>query len=141
MPVLALVPVWLLAMLVFWWPIQLLWFVPFWLFAAAYLAGVVVLFARPVQRVVFIRLLGARRPHPSEVGALLPAWRTVARANGVPPNRFMLAVLDADELNGSRVAATSSSCRPTRSSTSTRSSWRACWPTNSAITSDCTPSR
>jgi len=52
-----------------------------------------------VQRAVFIRLLGARRPHPSEVGALLPAWRTVARANGVPPNRFMLAVLDADELN------------------------------------------
>jgi Zn-dependent protease with chaperone function len=99
MPVFALAPVWLLAMLVFWWPIQLVWSVPFWLFAGVYLAGVVLLFARPVQRVVFIRLLGARRPHPSEVGALLPAWRTVARANGVPPNRYMLAVLDADELN------------------------------------------
>jgi Zn-dependent protease with chaperone function len=99
MPVLALVPVWLLAMLVFWWPIQLVWYVPFWVFAAVYLAGVVLLFTRGVQRVVFTRLLGARRPHPSEVGTLLPAWRTVAQANGVPPNRFMLAVLDADELN------------------------------------------
>src|SRR5688500_10411420 len=99
MPVLARVPVWLLAMLVFWLPLQLLRYVPFWLLPAAFLAGVVLFFARRVPRVVSIRLLGARRPHPSEVGALLPAWRPVARPNGVPPNRYMLAVLDADELN------------------------------------------
>lgn len=99
MPVLALVPVWLLAMLVFWWPIQLLWYHPFWAFAVVYLLFGVLLFARPVQRLVLTRLLGARRPHPSEVGLLLPAWRNVAQANHVPPNRYVLAVLDSDELN------------------------------------------
>jgi Zn-dependent protease with chaperone function len=99
MPVLALVPVWLLAMVVFWWPIQLLWYHPFWSFSLVYLAFGVLLFWRPVQRIVLTRLLGARRPHPSEVGALLPAWRTVAQANGVPPNRYVLTVLDADEIN------------------------------------------
>ena len=99
MPVLALLPVWLLAMLVFWWPVQLIWPHPYWSFALVYLLLAVLLFARPVQRLVLTRLLGARRPHPSEVGLLLPAWRNVAQANHVPPNRYMLAVLDADEVN------------------------------------------
>jgi len=99
MPVLALAPVWLLAMLVFWWPVQLVWPHPFWIASVVYLLCAVLLFLRPVQRLMLIGLLGARRPHPSEAGLLLPAWRRVAQANHIPPNRYMLAVLDADELN------------------------------------------
>jgi Zn-dependent protease with chaperone function len=99
MPVAALAPVWLLAMLVLWWPAQLVWHQPWWAWCGAYLLCGVVLFARPFQRRVLARLLGARHPHPSESGLLYPAWRTVAQANGIAPNHYVLAVLDAEELN------------------------------------------
>ncbi|MDO9174165.1 MAG: hypothetical protein Q7V62_05125, partial [Actinomycetota bacterium] len=42
-PVVAVVPVWLLALLVFWWPVHLIWQVPFLWFAGGYLASVVLL--------------------------------------------------------------------------------------------------
>lgn len=99
MPVVALAPVWLLAMLVFWWPVQFIWPHPWWAFALGYLACGFLLFTRPVQRLVLARLMGARRPHPSEAGLLTPAWRAVAQATGVHPRRYVLAVFDADELN------------------------------------------
>ncbi len=99
LPVLALVPVALLALAVFWLPVRAVWNVPYWLFAAAYLAGVVLFFWRPVQRLVLTRLLGARRPTRQEAGLLNRPWQTVAQAARVPPRRFVLAVLDAEEVN------------------------------------------
>jgi Zn-dependent protease with chaperone function len=98
-PVLTLLPVWLLATAVFWLPLQLVWDVPLWRFALAYLAAGVLLFTRPVQRLVLTRLLGARRPTAEEVARLEPAWREVAQANHLPSGRFLVAVLDEDELN------------------------------------------
>ncbi len=98
-PVLALVPVWLLALAVFWAPVRLVSDVPFWMFAALYLAAGVLLFLRPVQAVLLTRLLGARRPTPEERAVLQPLWNEIAQANRLAPRRFVLAVLPADELN------------------------------------------
>jgi Zn-dependent protease with chaperone function len=88
-----------LAVALIWWPVQLVWAVPFVWFAAGLLAVGVILFWRPAQRLVLTRLLGARTPHPAERGRLVPAWKAVAQANHLPPERYVLAVIDDDEVN------------------------------------------
>jgi Zn-dependent protease with chaperone function len=98
-PLLALAPLWVLAVALIWWPLQLVWAVPFVWFAAGLLAAGVILFWRPAQRLVLTRLLGARTPHPAERGRLVPAWKAVAQANHLPPERYVLAVIDDDEVN------------------------------------------
>ena len=98
-PVLAVAPVWLLAILVFWWPVHLMWNVPFIWFAIGYLVAVVLLFLRPVQVFVLAPLLGARRPTPEQRSALVTAWRPVLQMNDLPARRYVLAVLPSNELN------------------------------------------
>lgn len=98
-PVLAVAPVWLLAILVVWYPVHLIWHVSFLLFAGGYLAAVVLLFLRPVQVFVLAPLLGARRPTPRERSLLAPAWRPVLQVNELPGRRYVLAVLPSNELN------------------------------------------
>ena len=58
-----------------------------------------VLFVKPVQVVLLARLLGARRPTRDERARLDTAWRSVLQAADLPPRRYVLAVLPADELN------------------------------------------
>ncbi len=98
-PVLAVAPVWLLAIFVFWLPVQLVWNVSFGWFAVGYLAAVVLLFLRPVQVFVLAPLLGARRPTPEQRSALAPAWQPVLQMNDLPARRYVLAVLPSHELN------------------------------------------
>lgn len=98
-PVLAVVPVWLLALLVFWAPLRLVWDVSFLWFALGYLAAVVLLFLRPVQVFVLAPLMGAHRPTAEQRGALAPAWRPVLQMNDLPARRYVLAVLPSSELN------------------------------------------
>jgi len=98
-PVLALVPVWLVALAVFWVPLHLWWDIPFWLFALLHLALVVLMFWRPLQTVVVMRMLGARKATPEQAQRLEPAWRSVAQQLGIRPRRYALAVLPSDELN------------------------------------------
>lgn len=98
-PVVALLPVWLISTAIFWIPFGIFGGVRFSLFAvSAFLLGVV-LFSRPVQRLIFVRLLGARPPTPTELIQLDEAWRNVAQANHFLPNRFVLAVADGDDIN------------------------------------------
>jgi Zn-dependent protease with chaperone function len=99
LPVLALVPAWLLALVVFWFPLRLVWGVPYWLAVVVHLGCSALLFLRPAQRLVLTRLLGARRPTAEERAVLEGPWRAVAQAARVPARRFVLAVVDADELN------------------------------------------
>ena len=96
---LALVPVWLLSLAVFWVPTHLVWRVDFWLFAVVHLAAVVVMFWRPLQTVLVMRMLGASRATYDEAARLEPAWRSVAHQLGIKPKRYALAVLPSDELN------------------------------------------
>ena len=64
-----------------------------------HLAGVVVMFWRPLQTLVVMRMLGARRATPDQAQRLEPAWRSVAQQLGIRPRRYALAVLPSDALN------------------------------------------
>lgn len=99
MPLVALLPAWLLALAAFWWVLVQFVYVPFVLFAACifFLGGL--LFVRTIQRVVLQRLLGARTPTRAERDALQRSWHIVAQANHIPPGKFVLAVSDSDDLN------------------------------------------
>ncbi len=99
LPALALLPGWLLAIAVFWLPVRAFVSVPYWLFALCYLAAGVLLFLRPVQRLVLAPLLGARRPTVQEQSVIDPLWVQVAQAAHADPRSYVLAVLDADEIN------------------------------------------
>ena len=99
LPVVAIIPMWLIALAVFWLPIHLWWNVGFWAFAGLHLASVIVMFWRPFQNVLVMRMLGARRPSPEQARRLEPAWRSVAQQIGIHHRRFALAVLASDELN------------------------------------------
>jgi len=98
-PLVALVPAWLIAVAVFWSVVNVFAYVPFPLFAVVWLLLGVLLFLRPVQRVVLSRLLGARVPTRAERDTLQRSWQLVAQANHIPPGRFVLAVADSEDLN------------------------------------------
>lgn len=98
-PLAAVVPVWLLAIAVFWVPVHLVWQVSYLTFALIYLLLGFVLFLRPVQLYVLAPLLGARRRWGDERAQLLPAWRPVLQVNDLPQHRYVLAVLPSNELN------------------------------------------
>ena len=95
----AVAPVWLLAIAVWWLPFRWAFGVPFQWFALGHLAAVVLLFLRPVQAWVLAPLLGARRPTHEEKVVLGPAWRPVLQVNDLPQRRYVLAVLPSNELN------------------------------------------
>lgn len=95
----ALLPVWLLATALLWLPFKIYGEVSFVFFAVMLMLLGVVLFSRPVQRLVFARLMGARSPSPREDQLLQPAWRDVAQANHFSPQRFVLAVADGNDIN------------------------------------------
>jgi len=98
-PVLTLVPGWLLAMVLFWLPLRLALHTRFWVFCLIYLAIGTLLFLRPVQRVALVRLVGARRLTRDERAIVDPVWGQVTQSMRSSPRRYVLAVLDADDLN------------------------------------------
>ena len=99
LPVVAVIPLWLLALAVVWLPLRVVWHISFVALALGYLAAVLLLFLRPVQVVILAPLLGARRPTRHERATLDIAWRSVLQANRLPRRRFVIAVLPVDELN------------------------------------------
>ncbi len=98
-PVVAVAPVWVLAITIWWLPFRFLWDVPLLWFAGGYLAAVVVLFLRTVQVWLLAPVLGARRPTRDEHAVLAPAWRPVLQINDLPGHRYVLMVLPSNELN------------------------------------------
>lgn len=98
-PALTLIPGWLLSMTLFWLPFLLLFDTNFWLFCLVYLGIGLLLFFRPVQRVALVRLVGARAPTPDERQIIDPVWAEVTQSMRSSPRRYVLAVLDADDLN------------------------------------------
>ena len=83
-PVVALIPAWLVAVAAFWWVTQLFVNVSFVVFAGVWFLLGGSLFLRPVQRLVLMRLLGARAPTRQENDSLQRAWHVVAQANHIP---------------------------------------------------------
>jgi Zn-dependent protease with chaperone function len=98
-PVVVIAPFCLLALAVVWLLVRLVWDVPFRWFAGGYLVASLLLFLRPVQAAVLTPLFGARRPTGDELARLAPLWQDVARANALPPDRYLLRVLPSDEIN------------------------------------------
>lgn len=99
LPVIAVIPLWLLALGVVWLPLRVVWHISFVALSLGYLAAALLLFFRPVQVAILAPLLGARRPTRHERATLDIAWRSVLQANRLPARRFVIAVLPIDELN------------------------------------------
>lgn len=97
--VVALLPAWLLTATVLWLPFWWWGNVDYRLFVLAFFALFILLFSRPVQRFVLMRLLGARMPSAQERTLLLAAWTPIVRRNLLDRRRFVLAVVDTDSLN------------------------------------------
>ena len=87
-PTAALLPVSLVALAVLWLVVRLVAPVPYWAFAVGYLAAGVLMFLRPVQRLLLSWLYGARRPTPEELDR--PSLRhDVVEQAGLPAHRFV----------------------------------------------------
>jgi Zn-dependent protease with chaperone function len=99
LPVAAMLPFSVLALAVFWFPLRWLFGLPFLVWIAAYLAAGLLLFLRPFQVAVLIPILGARRARSEEAAVIEPIWGEIAAANALPPDRYVTAVVDTDELN------------------------------------------
>ncbi len=98
-PIVMLLPLCLVALTVFWLPAWLIFDVSYTWFAVSYLFAAVLLFVKPVQLLILARALGARRPSRDERARLETAWRSVMQAARLPIDRYVLAVLPAEELN------------------------------------------
>lgn len=73
--------------------------VTFWLLPIVWMAGASVLFLRFAQTLLLTPALGARALTIEESAVAQPVWQEVAAAAGIDPNKFVLRVIDADELN------------------------------------------
>jgi Zn-dependent protease with chaperone function len=99
LPVIALLPAWSASVAAFWWVTDRVVDVPYPLFAGAWLLLGVLLFWQPAQRLVLQRIIGARSPTRDERQRLHGAWSVVAQRNHIPQSRFVLAIIDSDDLN------------------------------------------
>lgn len=97
--IIALLPAWLVTVSVLWLPLR--WFgnVNYWLFVCAFFSLFILLFSRPVQRFVLIRLIGAREPTLQEAAILEKSWNPIVRRNGLTHRRFVFAVVETEALN------------------------------------------
>lgn len=98
-PVLVLLPAWLVAMFVIHLAVSPVVSIGFGAFLLVAALASVVMFLPTTQKIFVMRLLGVRSPTPKEHAVLEPVVRTVARAARVPPERFVLAVDDSNDVN------------------------------------------
>ena len=99
-PVVVMLPFSLIALLVLWLPVHLfIDRVSYWMFVAAFLAVGALLFVRPFQVLVLTPIIGARRPTHEEAELIEPIWADIALANGLPAGRYVVRVVDSDEVN------------------------------------------
>jgi len=98
-PVVAVVPVWLLAMAIAWWPVSLVSSVAYWQVALGHLAVGAVLFVPVAQRQLLTRMIGARKPTATEAPKLQRAFNEVVQAWHLRKHNFAVGVVDDDELN------------------------------------------
>jgi Zn-dependent protease with chaperone function len=99
LPVAALVPFWLVAMVVAWFPLRVLFGAPYWVAPVGWVVLGALLFVPQVQVAVFARLLGTRKPLPEELDVIAPIWRDLAASANLPQYRYSVRVIDSDELN------------------------------------------
>jgi Zn-dependent protease with chaperone function len=98
-PVVAMAPFSALALALIWLPLGLLTDIRYWWVVVAFLGTGLLLFVRPFQILVLTPILGARRASNDEADVIEPLWTHIARANDLPPARYVVRVLPSDELN------------------------------------------
>lgn len=99
LPVAALIPFWLLAMVIIWLPLRLLTGVPFWLVPTVWALLGSLLFVPSIQVALLSPFFGARRPDDEELTILAPIWRDLAARANLPQYRYSIRVIDSDDLN------------------------------------------
>ncbi len=99
MPVVAILPFTLVALLVIWLPIGWLTDIEYWWVVGAFAVAGLALFVKPIQVLVLTPLLRARRPTVDEADIIAPLWAQIAQANGLPSSRYVVRVLPIDDLN------------------------------------------
>lgn len=103
-PVITMIPFTLLAIAAFWFPLSLVvpgpsWIGGYWLAVLVFLLAGTLMFVRPFQVFVLTPILGARRPTIEEARIIEPLWAGIAQANGLPASRYVVRVVDSDEVN------------------------------------------
>jgi len=98
-PVLAVLPLWALAMVPFWLVLRAATGIGYGGALLVYLAAGLVLVVPAVQRRLVSALMGARPPSASEAPRLQRAFDEVAQALHVRDRHFAVGVVDADDLN------------------------------------------
>ncbi|KRO40775.1 MAG: hypothetical protein ABR58_07700 [Acidimicrobium sp. BACL19 MAG-120924-bin39] len=97
--IIALLPAWLVTASVVWLPFGWWGQVNYWLFVGSLFSLFILLFSRPVQRFVLMRLLGARNPTSREQAILAESWQPIVQRNKLQRRQFVLAVVDTESLN------------------------------------------
>ena len=97
--IIALLPAWLVTASVVWLPFGWWGKVNYWLFVGSLFSLFILLFSRPVQRFVLMRLLGARNPTSREQAILAESWQPIVQRNKLQRRQFVLAVVDTESLN------------------------------------------
>jgi Zn-dependent protease with chaperone function len=98
-PLVAVVPIFLLAMVPFWWIISRFLTIGYLPTVGLYVLAGGLLFVPVVQRRILTRLIGARRPTRDEAPRLQAAFDEVTQALHIRDHRFAVGVIDSDELN------------------------------------------
>ena len=98
-PVLAMLPFSVLALLLAWLPVGIVTDVSFVWVLVAFAATGPLLFVRRFQVLVLTPALGARRPTAREEAAIAPLWNEIVIANRLPADRFVVRILPSDDLN------------------------------------------
>jgi Zn-dependent protease with chaperone function len=88
-----------LALAVIWLPFGLFTDIRYSWVVVAFLGTGLLLFVRPFQILVLTPILGARPASNDEADVIEPLWTHIARANDLPPARYVVRVLPSDELN------------------------------------------
>lgn len=97
--IVALLPAWLVTASVVWLPFGWWGKVNYWQFVGSLFSLFILLFSRPVQRFVLMRLLGARNPTGREQAILAESWQPIVQRNDLQRRQFVLAVVDTESLN------------------------------------------
>lgn len=98
-PVIAIIPFWLLALAVLHSAIRLFTEVRFTVLPIGWIGLGILLFVPAVQVAVLSPVLGARRPLPHEAERIEPVWDDVVARIGLRHHRYTIRVIDSTELN------------------------------------------
>ena len=96
-PVIAMAPFSLLALLVLWLPVSF--WVPFIWVLLGFAATGPLLFVRRFQVLVLTPLIGARIPTAAERAAIEPLWNEIVYVGNLRDDRYVIRILPSDELN------------------------------------------